>query len=60
VAMSMGKALPPEALEAFYIDESGAAMSLSEAEGMTQAGMERLIDYRAVKYVIENGGSMRF
>ena len=60
VALSMGRILPPEAVEAYHIDESGCCPTLAETDGMTQRGLERLIDYRAVKSVIEYGGSMRF
>jgi hypothetical protein len=58
--MSMGRALPPEALEAYHMDEAGCVLTLSELDGMTQGGVERLIDYRAVKSIVEGGGSMRF
>lgn len=56
----MGRILPPEAIEAYHIDESGCSPTLMETDGMTQRGLERLIDYRAVKSIIEYGGSMRF
>jgi hypothetical protein len=56
----MGRILPPEAVEAYHIDESGCCPTLAETDGMTQRGLERLIDYRAVKSIIEYGGSMRF
>jgi hypothetical protein len=56
----MGRILPPEAVEAYHIDESGCVPTLAEADRMTQRGIERLIDYRAVKNIIEYGGSMRF
>lgn len=58
--MQMGQEMPPEAAEAFYVDESGCTPTLGEIEGMTQVEVCRLIDYRAVKRVITEGGEMRF
>ena len=61
VALSMGRVLPPEAVEAYHIDESGCVCRpWPRRTRMTQRGIERLIDYRAVKTIIEYGGSMRF
>ena len=59
VSMKKGTSVPLGAREVFAIVESGCALSLEELENLPQELVDRIIDYRTIKHIVEFGGEMR-
>jgi hypothetical protein len=52
------KPLPTTATEAHYFVEMGTTPSATELDNMPQLLVDKILIYKAVKRVVENGGTL--
>lgn len=59
VALLMGRPIPLGARDAFVIVETGCRPTLAELDAMPQALVDKVLLYKAVKGIIEQGGTLK-